>query len=89
MILTSVYSTPKQHIMINPNPRHYTTCQPVLSCVPREVIANDLTHEGIVIKMRDPHGDDVTITYGLPSKPCMPEERPKLPWEMWQPVQFE
>lgn len=81
LILTSVYSTPKQRIVVNPNPRHYTLCRPVLSCEPKAVIANDLTHEGITIEMRDTNEQNsherVTITYGLPSRPCHSEERSK------------
>jgi hypothetical protein len=44
------------------------------------MLANDLTHEGITIEMQDlneKNSDDrIAITYGLPSKPCSPDEEP-------------
>lgn len=80
--------------LVDPDPRYYSECSPVLSCMLiKDAPLGKLSHHGISVQMKTPHGDgdaSVTIHYGEPFKPCQPKDDPfKWRYESWLPVPLE
>lgn len=65
---------PSQRVtVVNPDPRVYHECSPVLSCKPRtDAPTGPLSHDGIRVSF-----GDVVIGYGTPEQPCHPWEEEK------------
>lgn len=80
ILLMNPLSTRHEHIVVDPDPRKYSICRPVLSCTVREIPLGVMTHEGIRIEMHDTRAINgnktISFTYGLPQRPCFPKERP-------------